>query len=265
MIQELQVPLTQTPRWLIDIDGDPQKAMRLKLPLNEILKDSLYYPACGLDKTPIKYFSRSIFSFVYADHAISGEDFLTNFEGQGAGEGLKGYRVIFQRKVFKEELVPEGWKPNLPSQIVQAKRLFKKRQDYQLWGHWSVWERNPGMDFGATMLSVLYLCGEASTVYQGLYSLRDIAPRILALIQPGGGISSIGGRDWEKIDADDSFFKANVMENSSGKPELLLYGGIGDPRHYEAPCWAEYAGPRLSQLPERNAGLWKLRPKAGGD
>ena len=91
-----------------------------------------------------------------------------------------------------------------------------------------------------------------SAIYQGLYCRLRVAPLILAIIQPG----ALGG-EWEMVDADDSFFKKVVRSNPAGMPEYLLYGGLGERGSYAEPCWHEYRGKRIVQLPERYAGLWK--------
>jgi len=123
----------------------------------------------------------------------------------------------------------------------------------QPFGHWSVWQRDPGLDdtHGAERFSIFYMSGEISSIYQGLYNRLAIAPLVLAIIQPGGGL----GGGWENPDNEDSFFHSVVAANPAGLPRFLLNG-----YYYGAckePCWPEWQGRRLTVLPERYAGLWE--------
>ncbi len=71
MITEL--PEMQLPEWI----GAIAKGQNdLKFPLENILTDSLYYPASGLNGTPVKFLAGNIFSFVYADYGIKKQVFL---------------------------------------------------------------------------------------------------------------------------------------------------------------------------------------------
>jgi len=94
-----------------------------------------------------------------------------------------------------------------------------------------------------------------SCVFQTLFNRNNIRPKVLAIIQPGSGF----GGGWEYTEGNQSFFKSVVQSNPAGMPEYLLFGGFGSSSFYEEPCWKEYQGERLIQLPERQAGLWRLR------
>ncbi len=248
MINELAQQ--ELPKWLSDItESSP-------LPnIYELLIDSLYYPACGFNGTPVKYLAGNIYSFVYADYGINKEDFLQNLNGNGPDCGFKNYHSICQREIYYNDIVPKNWRPTLiPSRDSSRIRLLQKEQSCTPFAHWSVWHRNPTVsdECGPIRFSFFFLAGEMSAIYQGLYCRLNISPKILAVIQPG----SFGG-EWENAAANDSFFKRVVSSNRAGLPEYLLHGGFGR-GFYEEPCWWEYNGQRLVQLPERYAGLWKL-------
>ena len=56
----------------------------IQLPLKDVLKDSLYYPASGLNGTPVKYLAGNVWSYIYADYAIERDKYLyiaTSFPG----------------------------------------------------------------------------------------------------------------------------------------------------------------------------------------
>ena len=254
MITEL--PEMQLPEWIGAI-AEGQEV--LDFPLQKILTDSLYYPASGLNGTPVKFLAGNIFSFVYADYGINKTVFLSDLNGGGPRCGFEGYHSILQREIFRHDIVPDGWWPSLvPTQENETRRLLDHEKNCQPFGHWSVWQRNleSKPSIGPSLFSFVFFSGEMSAIYQGLYCRLKIAPKILAIIQPG----AIGG-EWENVSSNESFFKKVVKSNQAGFPEYLIYGGFGR-GFYESPCWSEYNGNRLVQLPERYAGIWKLNRDA---
>ena len=170
---------------------------------------------------------------------------------------------MLQREILRSEVVPDDWRPALQPQDVDAvRRPAEVERDCQPFGHWSIWQRTASADpaAGPELFSFFFLAGEISAIYQGLYTRLAIAPKVLAIIQPG----TMGG-EWENSCSDQSFFKQVVRSHAAGLPEYLLHGGTGwgrgHPNHdpYPEPCWREYRGPRLCQLPERYAGVWARR------
>jgi hypothetical protein len=250
-----KLPKMRTPKWLRSIEKMPPN----RFPLKQIVKNSLYYPASGLNGTPVKFLSGHILSFIYADYSLSKRKFLNNLNGKGEDCGFSGYTAVFQKEIFRNEIVPENWSPPfLPEKNVE--RLMERQRKYIPFGHWSVWKRNKELKntHGANIFSFLFLGGEMSAIYQGLYNRLEVTPLILAIIQPG----AMGG-EWESVISDDSFFKKIVKANLSGMPKFLLYGGWGQrwgtEEPYSEPCWNEYKkGPRLAYIPERSAGLWEI-------
>lgn len=241
------------PEWLGDLHDDKAPS---QLPLRDLIENSLYYPSSGLNGTPVKYLAGFVHSFIYVDYGISKKEFLANLNGSGPDCGFYGYEAVFQKSLDVGDVVPTGWTPPIvPKDRVAVERLRRAEESCRQFGHWSVWRRKPSFtkEHGSEMFSFMFFAGESSAIYQGLYNRLGIAPKILAVIQPG----SMGG-EWESITKDDSFFKRVVRENEEGLPGFLLYGGFGGSHFYEEPCWHEYSGERLVRLPERYAGLWRL-------
>lgn len=247
-----EIPNTNVPAWLESLADGPLPAA---IPLLHVLRDSLYYPACGFNGTPVKYLTGNVHSYVYADYGVTKSAFMDNLLGSGPDSGFKGYRCVHKRDLAFTEVVPPGWRPTIVPHDPEAReRLHVREKSAQPFGHWSIWEqRDSSGPTQSRLFSFVYLGAEMSATYQGLYVHNSLAPKILALIQPG----SMGG-EWEKTDSDDSFFKTVVASNGAGLPEYLLYGGYGI-GSYEEACWSEYRGDRVVQLPERYAGLWKRR------
>ncbi|MEI7943139.1 MAG: hypothetical protein WCH76_08295 [Candidatus Riflemargulisbacteria bacterium] len=69
-----------------------------KFPLNDILKNSLFYPSCGNDGGPVKYLSRYVNSFIYADYGLEKKEVKSNLNS------FRGYQIIKERDVSQEEL-----------------------------------------------------------------------------------------------------------------------------------------------------------------
>jgi hypothetical protein len=224
-----EMPVMETPAWLAEIGGaTPPHAC--PFPLADFLTDSLYYPACGLNGTPVKYLAGNILSFVYADYGVSRAAFLDNLCGTGAACGFKGYRPVLQREILRSEVVPDGWRPALQPQDVDAvRRLAEVERDCQPYGHWSIWQRTASADpaAGPELFSFFFLSGEISAIYQGLYTRLAIAPKVLAIIQPG----TMGG-EWENSCSDQSFFKQVVRSHTAGRSICYMAaqgGGVATP------------------------------------
>ena len=100
MIKEL--PLADYPEWLASLT---QSSMMSDIfPLQELLKDSLYYPSCGFDGSPVKHLGGQVYSFIYVDYGYNKDKVLTELYSNG----FKGYRPIAHRKVTKNELMPNN-------------------------------------------------------------------------------------------------------------------------------------------------------------
>ena len=239
------IPAPNIPHWLRDIASNPAAA---KFNLKDILKDSLYYPACGLNGTPVKFLVGNVHSFVYADYGVTQEVFLENLNGGRPECGFRGYESILQREIFHDDVVPPGWQPPMNPQDPASIELLGPRQEAcRPFGHWSVW-RTVGQgkkDEREDLFSFFYMGGEMSAIYQGLYSRNRIAPKILAVICPG----FIGG-EWEDVRGGDSFFHNVVDSNQAGMSEYLLTDEA-------APCWEEYDKHCIATLPERDCHLWR--------
>ena len=238
------------PKFLLDAE---RFAKAKEFPLEDILKDSLYYPACGLNGTPIKFLAGNVFSFVYADYGVTKENYLANLIGNGPDSGFSGYHHVLLREIQRDEVVPHRWRPPILPEPMAHERIMGMQSGSAPFGHWSVWERDNGKDaaHGPKRFSIFYLAGEMSAIYMGLFDRLRIAPKILAVITPG----SLGG-EWETVESDDSFFKRVVGSNPAGWPEYLLYGSW-NPGSMHSSCWKEYGGKVVAVLPERNARLWK--------
>lgn len=195
-----------------------------EIPLDDILKDSLFYPASGLDAAPIKHLSKEIQSFVYADYSVTEEQFLGNLN-------FKDYSIVLQRKldidtVFDNQFT--SWYDSHAKSISQ-KHVVDVQAPY---AYWLIAEKQENIHSdGAALFSLLFLCAEGVTSYQALYSERGIAPKAIAVIQPGTGF----GGNWTNFRNPDGDL-AKLVFSTKSWPKLMLCGGSGGSR-YEKSDW----------------------------
>lgn len=201
------------------------------IPLPEILKDSVYYPACGLDGDPIKYLGKQFQSFVYVDYGVGRDEVFRRLEH------FKGYELEVCRELEPNALVPTGWVQcqfarmnNVPEPIV---RLIQEP-----FAIWALYRRqlNYSDDHGPTGFSLLYIGGDGVATFHELYHSVQIAPAVICLIQPGTGF----GGNWTDFEAQHGMLARLVLGNPAGRPRFLLYGGAGNGQFYRRAPWPGY-------------------------
>lgn len=218
----------ETPVWLAQLTD-------LKiLSIESLLENSLYYPSSGRDGDPVRYLGGFIHSFIYVDYGVAREDVL-----QSLGDnhhGFKGYRVIHCRDVEPSELTPHGWKSLHPGREDGDPLKYR---DYMKkpFALWAIFERNSDHEdgHGPIRFSLLYICGDGEATFQALYLGNKRSPEVVAIIQPGTGF----GLNWTNFSDASLVFGRSVLDNPSGKPQYLLYGGWG--ADYKPSCWPEYS------------------------
>ena len=121
-----------------------------------------------------------------------------------------------------------------------------------------VLERESGFspEHGPARFSLLYLCADGAAAYQALYVANAVAPKVIAIIQPGHGF----GCNWTNFGDPEQILARTVATNPAGKPELLLYGGYGARDYFREPCWPEYSDYIcfLDKHGGGTIGVWRL-------
>lgn len=225
-----QLPAVGEPEWLSRID--PNNISEVPFPLADILRASLYYPSSGFDGDPVKYLAGNVVSFVYVDYGQT-EGALT---AELNGHGFRGYEVIARRSVTERELTPHGW----PSREDGDPNQYRNRGCIETpFCSWSILQRLDEFDesHGPRRFSLLYLCADGVAAFQALYVGNEVAPAVVAIIQPGHGF----GENWTNFEDPTKIFARSVFDNPAGQPTILLYGGLGERSFYEEPCWPYYA------------------------
>lgn len=238
--------MEDTTNWLDQIEvaqvaeiGTEVPTIVSKLTLDLMLKDSLFYPASGLDMRPLRIYG--IRSAVYVDYFIEEDKWL----GEIQKNGIRGYRVLGAIDLDINELVPKPQEPELydlgrdvrfreqprdfydsgrfdkdpfSESSVDVERLSTKFESGWIkkpFAKWVVFERRNlhRRSDKPDRISLLYICAEAIAAFQQLYVTRRICPQHIGIIRPGTGFggnwtdfrdqNGLLARSVEKIATDD--------------------------------------------------------------
>lgn len=226
-----QLPEIAVPSWLNNLS--PTTIRNGSFPLQEFLQNSLYYPASGFDGDPIRYLAGNILSFIYVDYGHAEDEFMDAL----GSPGFRGYDLVATRPVIEQELAPNGWNPILPARIDGDPFRYRDRTKNPFYS-WSVFQRRDDVpvNHGPSRFSLLYLCADGVAAFQALYIANAAVPKAVAVIQPGHAF----GGNWTDYTDPKQIFARSVLENPSGRPTFLLYGGIGKRDYYRQSCWPDY-------------------------
>lgn len=248
------------PRWLARVT--PETMNHEPFPLHDILRDSLYYPASGLDGDPVKRLAGCVHSFVYVDIDLDRTELERELERREFRdyEGFRGYGIVDRREVTREGLFRYRRPPRAVREVL-ARQLGEKwyrelppRGEASFFCDWFVFERQArfGRDYGPSRFSFLVIRAEAVRTFLKLYMAESIAPEAVAVIQSG----------WPEMFEDPGgLFPQCVLANPAGRPKILLLGGYGPPDPdgalpwpgYRPPCVHEWATIRRKEHVDANA------------
>ncbi|WP_409771615.1 hypothetical protein [Thermaurantimonas sp.] len=225
-----------------------------QLPINELLDNSFYYPACGFDWGIIKFYGREIQSYFYCDYATGEEALLKHLND------FRGYKLLGHRPIRKEELIPNGWQMHLPPNF-DIKQYYRYKQEFKIpFAHWAVYERmeNFSEAHGPNRFSLIYIGGEGVATYQALYWSNKKTAKALAIIQPGTAF----GLNWTNFSDRNGALAWVVLKNQYGKPDIIFYGGYG--MGYNNFNWKDYKyertiSPYYSEGPFGEVTIWKRK------
>lgn len=223
------LPFRADPAWLSKLTSD--SIVNGPFPLRDILRNSLYYPASGFDGNPIRHLAGNIHSFIYVDYGYERDVFDRALHE----EGFRGYEILATREVTEQELVPHGWHPIPPMPYEGRPSADACKVPFCLW---AVLQRRADMlpSHGPERFSLLYLCADGAATFQALYLANGLAPKAIAIIQPGHGF----GGNYTDFTDPERILARSVLSNPAGRPELLLYGGWFSRNLYREPCWSDY-------------------------
>ncbi len=210
-------------------DLTPELIASGPVPMGDLLKDSLYYPASRTDGRPIRlcntlWRSLGINSFVYCDFDVSETEFLRDTRT------VLGYHVLGHRHLSREEYIPSDWRLEMVSSEARPDPMAR----HQYWdsflgitdgpahfAHWVVFERNAGRneEHGPERFSLLFVCGEGLATFQQLYCSRGLAPKMLCFIQCWGFAGN-----WTNFTGVGEPFHQTLLKYRECVPEWLCLG-----------------------------------------
>ncbi len=244
------LPVLATPDWLSNLT--PTTVEHEPFPLLDLLRDSLYYPASGFDGSPVKYLGGHFLSFVYVDYGRTRDEFMEALKDPG----FSGYDLIGCRSVTEKELAPRGWHPMPPTPRDGNPSAYRD-EIQEPFSTWSVFQRRDDVPecHGPCRLSLLYLCADGVAAFQALYVTNALAPKAVAIIQPGDGF----GLNWTNFRDPERILATSVLQNPGGPPNILLYGGSGSLEFYREACWPRYRRHvcTFSMQDHRHISVWK--------
>lgn len=207
-------------------------------PLQNILANSLFYPACDNDGGVVKDCNTlnrklGIENFIYCDYAF-GEDRLNE-----AMDTFHGYSVLASRSLKQFDLIPNRWDMKMPPGL-DLRQYHNHREAYKTpFAKWIVYHRDATKedDFGPARFSLLYIGGEGVATYQAIYWSNNACPKAVAIIQPGHAF----GLNWTDFTAPDGFLNWVIVNNPNQQlPEQIYFGGYGTYDWYDELNWEGY-------------------------
>jgi hypothetical protein len=197
-----------------------------RIPMKELLEDSVYYPACYDDGRPIKYCNTiwrklGVNSFVYCDFAMSERELLHQLGT------VRGYHVLAHRSLLRDEYIPEGWELELGGRNRHGyyDTFLGSGREFPPYAHWAVFERDSYKDplYGPERFSLIYVGGEGLATFQQLYCHWHIAPKMLCFIQCWGFAGN-----WTDFTDPDAAFATTLRRHPECIPERVCIGSYGE-------------------------------------
>lgn len=192
--------------------------------LKEILKNSTFYPASGIDFNNIEELLKYNNSFVHVDYSLSEN---TIEEALRFNIRHEGFELIGLKRIDQSELYPNGFKiNNFPLTDSEAERISRREQAANYLNpfcFWAVYEFDIGEQF-----SLLHIGGEACATFDALYVKNGINPTAIAILNP----SECYGDNWTKFtDPEYRLFglmQLNSEKNNVSLPEYVFTNMVND-------------------------------------
>ena len=196
--------------------------------IEEILGNSVFYPACGDDGLPVKYFNEhfaeyGVNSYVYVDYAMNA-DRLRDIQN-----GFRYYHIVEQTDLAEGDLVAPGTDYRKYASVLTDEEIVRQkevvygmyRSSIRPFARLIKYERNDDADKvrGPERFTMLYIGAEGVAAYAALYSTRGIAPKAIAIIAPGTGF---GGNYTDFYDPDSALLK--LVRQGELQPEYIMFG-----------------------------------------
>ncbi len=242
------------PLWLSKLDVSSLKSV--ELPLKELLKDSLYYPACRFDGRSIQFLGGFVHSFIYVDYGVEEDEVIQEFRY----DGFLGYELVGEKELMLSEIFSGDCELQLPSQYAHEinRYNFQSRWRKKPFARWMIFSRqeNYSEGHGPSRFSVLYICADGVATYKNLYCHNNLAPEIIAIISPGTGL----GGNWTDFRSQSGYFAWMVLNKCKRLPRYMLAGGYL--LNYFESFWPQFYSIHVEWLQHIHGnGVWMIDQK----
>ena len=199
--------------------------------LLDILTDSVFYPASGIDAIDIEQFSLECFSknflsFIHVDYSVQEQNVRL---GMTQHFNNVGYSLMGIRPIQHDEIFPRDFYPlNLPFNPNEIERIAEGRGQniVPFFAFWAVYELFPQTNRPIRdrlpRFSLLHIGGEACNIFEALYLYNKINPGAVTCVYPGTGY----GDNWTNfLNPDFKLYKMlqlNANKNCTTMPKFLL-------------------------------------------
>lgn len=221
------LPEIQRPAWLTG------GALDARIRVQDLLHDSVFYPASGLDSDPLRLLGHHFWSFIYADYGLGPESVQSALGADKFG----GYRLLGQWSVTEDELPLARWNSESAGYLEGGNNIEARERATPPFAEWALLERDYGPDMPQELMSLLFVGADGVTLFQKLYLQNGAAPACVAIIQPGDGM---GDQNWTNFKDPNAYLAQAILKNPAGSPRFLLFGGNGRAEWYKEACWPSY-------------------------
>jgi hypothetical protein len=223
----------QMPKWLAELQlATPAALQARSFPRREVLMSSVYYPASGTHGDVIAKLAPVFHSFIYVDYGIDRQ----HLDLQLGQPGFRGYHLVGYKQLAQRELESPLPAPPIPARYnaVLQRAVRAPLSGNAPYASWAILQRDAELTgaHGPKRFSLVFICADGAAAYHRLYLPEQIAPRAVAVIQPGHGF----GGNYIDFRDEDGLFAWLVLQGGSPKPDYLLSGGRGHKKN-DPPCW----------------------------
>lgn len=210
----------------------PHEIVLHPLPLDMLLRDSLFYPDCGLDGEIIRscnqqFAERRICSFIYCDPRVTHEQLLDNLDT------FSHYKILatksfnpFQFPAIEE---PAGFDP-----------------PYEPYGRWTVYEKDPHdyIAIGPARFSVLFFGGQHMFM-ENIYALYQENHIHLKAFVGGGELNDRNSQSAQIV-------------LSYPSPELVFFKGTPQEEEFMNDVYSYEAEADIHPNGNGNVTIWRF-------
>lgn len=201
--------------------------------LTEILENSTFYPASGIDATDIEGLSAYTNSFVHVDYSVPENEVKIALNDDFKAVG---YKLIGLKHISEKELSPNEFEPTnfhlKDSEKERLKFLEQAKNSQRPFCYWAIYEIDETLT-GSTRgklkkFSLLHIGAEAFATFDALYANNGTNPKAIAILNPREGNDD----NWTKFTDPEyrlfNLIQVNSDKNNTSLPEYVFSNMVND-------------------------------------